>query len=116
MSYTKKTIAVLMTFFASAVVHIFVGMNILRMEFPLLFSLFFLFNGLVICVEKLIKGYIGKTGVERIARTRFYPLWSRLYVYGVVFSLAHWFFWPDTIECGLAEKMLSGVVAVFGRF
>lgn len=106
----RRCVALASTFVASSVLHVFTLMQALKIEIPILYSTFFPAHALFILLEDLIRAFLKRKGVYAKLSSSIPFVVYNLYVMVVVFSLAHFLFWPELIENGYAEAIVSGAL------
>lgn len=116
-SRLRLSIAVLSAFLASGVIHAVLLMQLAdTTSIPVLYTLFFCANSVVVMVEKMVK-YVSKGSVRFQNAVDSIPNVIKIaYVHVVVVIFAHYLFWPDVIKFGLKDENVNSVLAITPRF
>eukprot|EP00210_Caulerpa_lentillifera_P006912 g6609.t1 len=116
-SKLRMIIGVVLVFFASGVIHSLLLMQLFNNgSYPLLYTLFFCVNSVLVIVEKLVYNSLkGSSYYKKIMDSL--PTITRIaYVHIIGITLAHFLFWPDVTRFGLTEMNLNAVLAFAPKF
>lgn len=116
-SRLRLSIGVLSAFFASGVIHAVLLMQLVdTTAIPVLYSLFFCANSLIVMIEKMVK-YVSKGSVHFQETIDSIPNVIKItYVHAVIVMLAHYLFWPDVITFGLKDENINSLLAIAPKF
>lgn len=75
------------------------------------YGLFFVINGFIVAMENAIKALLKQSGYHSLVLSSV-PRWMyHLYAIAIIFSLNHWFFWPDLHAIGAGDMIANGVMS-----